>query len=229
MTAVASDHIGGVMQENESHQKSSEEALTHLEEVIAQVISEAVDYADKPPEERTLPALVRKSVTQARSRQAAAMNNFGRMNPSVHSNGSHVLGLGHVGGNFSQGFNQGAGTIQNDPRFVNKISSNQTANMLSFGSVQNAAALQQSQQQLMAQYNGLQPNQYHVHQQYAQAAQQFQLQQQAQSQYQGNATAAFTHMQLQQQQNAAATAAVVSDHLARYAAYQQQYVKKMQE
>ncbi len=166
--------------------------MTHLEEVIAHVISEAVEYADKPPEERTLPALVRKSVIQARARQAAAANNFNRMNMNMQNNGGHV-GMNHINASFGQGFAQVA-----DPRFMNKVDANQTANMLSF---QNPASLQQSHQ-LMAQYNGLQPGQYHqaahAQQQYAQAAQQFQLQQ-VQAQYQGNAASAFSHMQLQQQ------------------------------
>ncbi|KAL5962814.1 hypothetical protein TSMEX_009471 [Taenia solium] len=171
MMAVTSEHVDSVLQENDSHLKSSEEALTHLEEVISHVISEAVEYADKPPEERTLPALVRKSVTQPR--RPNAMSGYGQIGMS--SNGTQIMGFGQMG---AYGFPQVQGQMQCNPRFA----------------VQNTALLQQSPQRIMAQYNGIQSGHYHtqnaqLHQQYTQAAQQFQLQQQ-QAQYQ---------IQLQQQ------------------------------
>ncbi|VDM30667.1 unnamed protein product [Hydatigera taeniaeformis] len=184
MMAVTSEHVDSVLQgfvplENDSHLKSSEEALTHLEEVISHVISEAVEYADKPPEERTLPALVRKSVTQPR--RPNAISNYNQI--SMSNNGTQIMGFGQMG---AYGFPQVQGQVQCNPRFA----------------VQNTALLQQSPQRIMAQYNGIQSGHYHaqnaqLHQQYTQAAQQFQLQQQ-QAQYQ---------IQLQQQQAAAAAAA----------------------
>uniref|UniRef100_A0A5K3EIY6 Nuclear receptor coactivator 2 n=2 Tax=Mesocestoides corti TaxID=53468 RepID=A0A5K3EIY6_MESCO len=172
MMAVASEHLDSVVQENDSHLKSSEEALIHLEEVISHVISEAVEYADKPPEERTLPALVRKSVTQPR--RNPAVSSYG--NIAIPSNGSHIMGFGQMG---TYGFSQVQPQAHANPRFA----------------VQNNAILQQNPQRIMTQYNGIQPSQYHtqnaqIHQQYTQAAQQFQIQQQ-QAQY---------HMQLQQQE-----------------------------
>ncbi|EUB63580.1 Nuclear receptor coactivator 2 [Echinococcus granulosus] len=164
--------------ENDSHLKSSEEALTHLEEVISHVISEAVEYADKPPEERTLPALVRKSATQPR--RPNAMGSYGQINAC--NNGTQIMGFGQMG---AYGFPQVQRQMQCNPRFT----------------VQNTALLQQSPQRIMAQYNGIQAGHYHaqnaqLHQQYTQAAQHFQLQQQ-QAQYQ---------IQLQQQAAAAAAA-----------------------
>lgn len=166
---------------NDSHLKSSEEALVHLEEVISHVISEAVEYADKPPEERTLPALVRKSVTQPR--RSNTISNYSQV--GLPSNGTQIMGFGQPG---AYGFPQIQNQMQCNPRFTSKIA----ISPLMFV-VQNSA-LQQSSQRIMTQYNGIQSHSYHAqnaqfHQQYAQAAQQFQLQQQ-QAQYQ---------MQLQQQ------------------------------
>lgn len=95
--------------ENDSHLKSSEEALTHLEEVIAQVVNEAVEYADKPPEERTLPALVRKSVTQPRRPNPAPV--YGQVN--MPNNGAQMMGFNQMG---AYGFQQ----AQCNPRFASK-------------------------------------------------------------------------------------------------------------
>lgn len=97
--------------ENDSHLKSSEEALTHLEEVISHVISEAVEYADKPPEERTLPALVRKSVSQPR--RPNAMGSYGQI--SMSNNGTQIMGFGQMG---AYGFPQVQGQMQCNPRFT---------------------------------------------------------------------------------------------------------------
>lgn len=175
--------------------KSSEEALTHLEEVISQVVSEAVEYADKPPEERTLPALVRKSVTQQRSRPVNTMGAYGQM--GMVNNGANIMGIGQMG---AYGFSSVPGQMHPDNRFAS--ASHHFINIYDLFDdctyvsclVQNAALLQQTPQRMMSQYNGIQTGQYlpqnaQMHQQYTQAAQQFQIQQQ-QTQYQ---------IQLQQQ------------------------------
>ncbi len=107
-----------VIIESESTLKSSEEALTHLEEVISHVVSEAVEYADKPPEERTLPALVRKSMTQPRSRPANMMENYGQM--GMANNGAHLMGIGQMG---AYGFPQVQGQMHPNSRFASKIDS----------------------------------------------------------------------------------------------------------
>ncbi|KAM3181439.1 hypothetical protein ACTXT7_014379 [Hymenolepis weldensis] len=162
--AVTSEHVDSVIQENDSHLKSSEEALTHLEEVISHVVSEAIEYADKPPEERTLPALVRKSVTQPRRPNPALA--YGQVN--MPNNGAQMMGFNQMG---AYGFPPVQGQIQCNSRFTMPTGT---------------TVIQQTPQRFMPQYNGIQPNQYHaqnaqLQQQYAQAAQ-FQLQQQQQYQ-----------------------------------------------
>lgn len=100
--------------ENDSHLKSSEEALTHLEEVISHVVSEAIEYADKPPEERTLPALVRKSVTQPRRPNPTLA--YGQVN--MPNNGAQMMGFNQMG---AYGFPPVQGQIQCNSRFTSKL------------------------------------------------------------------------------------------------------------
>ncbi|KAL3317957.1 hypothetical protein Ciccas_003375 [Cichlidogyrus casuarinus] len=162
-----------VIENSSDHsQKTSEIAMRHLEEVISQVVNEAIEYAEKPPEERTLPVITRKAPPPKPRPQITVVNpNNGLMAQQAQA----VANLQHAAAlSVAQPFTAMKG--QNIPQ------------MVSFNSVV------QSTPQMVMQYNGQYSNQMNqtaqLQQQYAQ---QFQLQQQ---QYQNPA---FAHMQQIQQ------------------------------
>ncbi|KAF8570555.1 hypothetical protein P879_03984 [Paragonimus westermani] len=164
----------------ESHFQSGEEALSHLDDVIEFVVSEAIDYADKPPEERTLPKLTRKAPPPpARPRNSMVIGNLNQMRPDMAANGINRMPILGASAQFQQKLHT------------------QLPTMVPFN------ASPQQQQQLLMQYNGqyqAQPAHSQQQQQYAQAAH-FQALQNQQAQYQAANAAALAQMQqLQRQQ-----------------------------
>ncbi|TGZ52356.1 hypothetical protein CRM22_010642 [Opisthorchis felineus] len=161
----------------QSHFQSGEEALSHLDDVIEFVVSEAIDYAEKPPEERTLPKLTRKAPPPPRPRNSMVVGNFNQMRPDMAANGLNRMPM--LGAN---------------AQFQQKLH-NQLPTMVPFG------ASPQQQQQLLMQYNGQYQTQpaHSQQQQYAQAAHFQALNQQAQYQA-ANAAALAQMQQLQRQQ-----------------------------
>ncbi|VEL39179.1 unnamed protein product [Protopolystoma xenopodis] len=199
MTVASAEGLEDIMQESDSRQQaptSNDVALTHLEEVIAGVISEAVEYADKPPEERTLPPLIRKPNPPPRPRPSYnVVNNFGQVGVAgTVKNGA--LQVSQLNANLQAGLASNVAV-----QFANKSQTNQAV-LMQFNALQGGSNIQSSPQQLMMQYNGIQTPQYSAQQQYSQAGQ-VQLQQSQQSQYQAASSAAFTHVQQLQHQTPA--------------------------
>ncbi|VDQ07280.1 unnamed protein product, partial [Trichobilharzia regenti] len=166
-------------------------ALSHLDDVIDSVVSEAIEYADKPPEERTLPKLIRKAPPPPRVRPSLNMNDFNQARNFATPNGLNQMPFLAASGpnQFQQKLNEPFPT------------------MVPFNSGQVTTA---AQQQLLMQYNGQYPaqqqqqqrqqQQQQQQQQYSQAAH-FQALQNQQAQYQAVNAAALAQMQqLQRQQ-----------------------------
>lgn len=169
--------------EVDTNSHSNDLTITHLNEVIDAVISEANEYADKPPEERTLPKLNRKPPPQSRQQRNSVGHDFNQNR--FAANGLNQMSFLAGGAQFQQKLHE------------------QFPNMVPFAANQNAAqaVVQQQQQQLMMHYNGqYQQQQQRQQQQYAQAAH-FQALQNQQVQYQAVNAAALAQMhQLQRQQ-----------------------------
>ncbi|TPP58527.1 putative Nuclear receptor coactivator 2 (NCoA-2) (Transcriptional intermediary factor 2) (XTIF2), partial [Fasciola gigantica] len=116
----------------ESHFRSGEEALSHLDGVINFVVSEAIDYAEKPPEERTLPKLTRKAPPPPRIRNSSmVMGNLAQMHPDAANDLNRMTVLG------------------GNTQFQQKLQ-NQLPTMVPFGANQ-AQQQHQAQQQQKAQ------------------------------------------------------------------------------
>ncbi|VDP65255.1 unnamed protein product [Schistosoma curassoni] len=183
--------------ESETHFRSGNLALSHLDDVIDSVVSEAIEYADKPPEERTLPKLIRKAPPPPRVRPPLNMGEFNQGRNFATPNGLNQMPFLTGGNQFQQKLNEQFPTMV-------PFNTGQAATAA-------AAAAAAAQQQLLMQYNGQYPAQQpqqqqqpqqrqQQQQQYSQAAH-FQALQNQQAQYQAVNAAALAQMQqLQRQQ-----------------------------